>query len=260
MSWTEELADRLLTATHAVHDRTEELRQTLRSRIAELHAQLAPPPTDEDALRTGTLRAEMTRIDALLAEARGEADRLSAGIIADCRRLSGRLLPAARTRLILRSRTALHERVQRALDGFQPDLLRLSIRVDTTAQQEAALGTLAEIAGHRREQLAEAFAAAGGRAAELQARESRARQIQEGAAKLNEREHELLTKLSQHAPRGAAASSLAEGILTADERSAASLRKHLFLPMLSDLQVERAQDLYDVDPLERLEQSMRGDA
>lgn len=256
MSLPEELAARLLTASHALHGRTEELRRTLQARVAQLRVQIVPPPPELSA-QPEKLRDELARIEQLLAETRAEMQRLSAEIVDECRALGERLLPAARARIALRSRTALHDRVREALSAFRGDLDRLSIRVDTNAQQEAALPMLTDFAEQRRDQLSEAFAMAGSRAAELSEAQERVRDVRDRTDGLNQRERELLTQLGQHLHPEQNGNSLVGGILSADERTAIGLRKYLLQPLLDDLHIERGQGLYDTDPLETLERLMR---
>jgi hypothetical protein len=135
---------------------------------------------------------------------------------------------------------------------FATELSAAGVVSGSAAQYEARLPNLVATAEGRRQDLAAFARRLSERLATIEALESEDSRRAAAAREAGQDNDSLDHRLSGHAVSGERSPAVAESLRTADIRLVSNVHKHVLTPMLNDLQYEKENAFYDVDPLESL--------
>lgn len=137
-------------------------------------------------------------------------------------------------------------------EAFVTELAAAGIVSGSAAQYEAQLPNLVTIAARRREEMIAFALRMSARIGEVEQMEAEDARRASAVRAAQDEQDALDSRLLGHSASGERFPPVAESLRTADIRLVANVHKHVLAPMLADLQFERENQFFDVDPLDAL--------
>jgi hypothetical protein len=226
--------------------RLEETRARLEQELAETRRnQELAAELPALAAKRDQLKRELLRSTEIL-----DTQRLQAAEVLD--RLTMLVQRRCRTWLANSDRASVDAAFAVLPDAFATELAAAGIVSGSTAQYEAQLPHLVTIAAGRRDELIAFALRLTSRIEEVEQLETDDARRAAAARAAQDEQDALDSRLLGHGGSGERFPPVVESLRTADMRLVANVHKHVLLPMLADLQFERENQFFDVDPLDAL--------
>jgi regulator of replication initiation timing len=203
------------------------------------------------AEEAAALERELARLQQVLGETLAERNAEKATVEQRVARLRQIIIRKVRPAHDARQTAQLAQAVRDAIEAFAAELRSLGMNPDVAslAESEAYLSSLVSIVALRRERIHSRAIAISERLSSSDAEQRKKAEDVTRARAIEDAEEEILTRLQAHGNQAGEPPPLVDSLRHADLRTLTSFRKQFLLPLLEDLEYERALGLYQVDPL-----------